>query len=186
VTTGADLVRDGFRDACASLDRIVRDLADDEFFWEPVAGCWTVHHRAERRARSADGAGDWVIDYELPEPDPAPVTTIAWRLVHIAAVNVLYWDYAFGPASATFDLDLPGDAAAAVAWLGASQRAVRDAVTGITDADLDRPCRTNWGEVWPLHRIVGTLTTEQRHHGAEISLLRDLYRNRDTLGRAPG
>jgi hypothetical protein len=178
MTGGADLLRGGFAEACARIGRVVDGLGDDEFFWEPVPGCWTVHRRDEHRAASADGSGEWVIDYEVPNPDPAPVTTIAWRLVHVAAVNVLYWDYAFGPATATFDLELPGTAAGAARWLAESQRAIADAIAGIGDPDLDRPCRTNWGDVWPLHRIVGTLTVEQLHHGAEISLLRDLYRNR--------
>ena len=34
-------------------------LTDDEYFWEPVAGCWTVHR---------DGA----IDFAFPPPEPAP------------------------------------------------------------------------------------------------------------------
>jgi hypothetical protein len=35
-----------------------------------VAGCWTVHR---------DGA----IDFTFPQPQPAPFTTIAWRLAHV-------------------------------------------------------------------------------------------------------
>ncbi len=45
-------------------------LTDDEYFWEPVPGCWTLHR---------DGA----IDFEFPAPEPAPVTTIAWRMAHV-------------------------------------------------------------------------------------------------------
>jgi hypothetical protein len=180
MTTGADLLRGGFADSCARLERILAGVDEAEFFWEPVPGCWTVHRRGERRAASADGAGEWVIDYEVPDPQPAPLTTIAWRTVHIAAVNYLYWDYAFGPATMSFDLDIPGSAARAVPWLRASQRPVTEVLAEISDADLDTPRRTNWGEMWPCHRIFTTLITEQTHHGAEISLLRDLYRNRYT------
>ncbi len=32
----------------------------------------------------AVGAGDAVMDYAMPEPDPPPLTTIAWRMGHIA------------------------------------------------------------------------------------------------------
>ena len=45
---------------------------------------------------------------------------------------------------------------------------------------------TNWGELWPLHRVVATLVSEQVHHGAEISLMRDLYRNRGSTAAAAG
>jgi uncharacterized damage-inducible protein DinB len=98
--------------------------------------------------------------------------------VHIAAVNYLYWDYAFGPATLSYELAIPGSATESVQWLRASQRPVTDVLADITDTDLDEPRRTNWGETWPCHRILTTLITEQTHHGAEISLLRDLYRNR--------
>jgi DinB superfamily len=181
MTGGADLLRDGFAASSEKLDRVLTGVGDEEFFWEPVAGCWTVHHRSKVRAASADGCGEWVIDYEVPDPDPAPLTTIAWRAVHIAAVNYLYWDYAFGPATLSFDLEIPGDARAAVAWLYASQEPLADELARLGEEDLDMPRRTNWGELWPCHRIFTTLITEQVHHGAEISLLRDLYRNRNSL-----
>ena len=45
-------------------------LSDDEYFWQPVADCWTVH---------PDGG----IDFAYPPPEPAPFTTIAWRLAHV-------------------------------------------------------------------------------------------------------
>ncbi|MFN2319740.1 MAG: hypothetical protein ABR500_08675 [Dermatophilaceae bacterium] len=34
------------------------------------------------------GSGEWLIDFAYPEPEPAPVTSIAWRLGH-AIVGVL-------------------------------------------------------------------------------------------------
>lgn len=178
VTTGADLLQQGFAVSSERLNSILANISDTEFFWEPAPGCWTVHRRSERRATSADGAGEWVIDYEVPDPDPAPLTTIAWRTVHIAAFNYLYWDYAFGSANLSFDLEVPGSAAAAVEWLRASQLPLANALAETDDTDLDAPCRTNWGDTWPCHRIFTTLITEQTHHGAEISLLRDLYRSR--------
>ena len=102
-----ELLHEQWEASCARLERTLTGLTDDEFFWEPCAGCWTVR-RTETRAASADGCGEWVIDYVVPEPDPAPVTTIAWRTVHVAACNYLHWDYAFGPANASFDLEMPG------------------------------------------------------------------------------
>ena len=168
-----------FDASSAHLIEVLAEIDDEEFFWEPVPGCWTVHRRSEVRATSADGSGEWVIDYELPEPSPAPLTTIAWRTCHVAAVNYLYWDYAFGPATLTFDLEFPGSASDAISWLGASQRLLSDVLHGLDDdAELDALVSTNWGDQWPVSRIFTTLINEQVHHGAEISLLRDLYRHR--------
>ena len=49
-------------------------LTDEEYQWSPSPGAWTIH---------PDAAPDDRIDWEDPEPHPAPVTTIAWRLTHL-------------------------------------------------------------------------------------------------------
>src|SRR4051794_19586949 len=51
-------------------------LTDEEYLWEPVPGSWSI-----RRGGGDDG--EWAIDFAYPEPVPAPVTTIAWRLAHV-------------------------------------------------------------------------------------------------------
>jgi hypothetical protein len=58
-------------------------LTDAEYFWEPVVNSWNIHPRGQGRAAIAAGCGDFVIDFAYPEPSPAPVTTIAWRLAHL-------------------------------------------------------------------------------------------------------
>ncbi len=181
MTTGVDILRAAYARSSDRLGRVLAGVTAEEFFWEPVAGCWTVHPRSEDRGVSVDGSGEWVIDYDPAEPQPPPFTTIAWRTVHIAAVNYLYWDYAFGTASLSFDLEMPGDVAEATDWLFASHQPVLDVMTGLAEADLDAIVPTNWGERWPVHRVLATLVNEQVHHGAEISMLRDLYRCRGSL-----
>jgi hypothetical protein len=58
-------------------------LTDDEYFWEPAPDTWSVRRRGESTAPMQAGSGDFIIEFAVPEPDPAPVTTIAWRLGHI-------------------------------------------------------------------------------------------------------
>ncbi|HSZ98829.1 MAG TPA: DinB family protein [Streptosporangiaceae bacterium] len=181
MTTGIDVLRSAYTASCDSLRRILDGVGEDEFFWEPVGGCWTVHRRSEDRGVSVDGRGEWVLDYDPSRPGPPPFTTMAWRTVHIAGGNYVYWDYAFGSASLTFDLELPGDVIEATDWLFASHELWTGELAALTDADLDRKVPSPRGEPWPLHRLFATLITEQVHHGAEISLLRDLFRCRDSL-----
>jgi uncharacterized damage-inducible protein DinB len=184
MTTGADVLRDAFAASCKSLDRILDGVSDEEFFWEPVAGCWTVHRRSESRGVSADGSGEWVIDWDPAQPKPAPFTTIAWRAVHTAGTNYLYWEHAFGSASPTFDLELPGNAADATHFLSDSQRQVTQTLASLSESDLDKMVRHATGGQRSVHRILAGLINEQVHHGAEISLLRDLYRYRSSLTTA--
>ena len=184
MTTGADVLRDAFAASCKSLDRILDGVSDEEFFWEPVAGCWTVHRRSESRGVSADGSGEWVIDWDPAQPKPAPFTTMAWRAVHTAGTNYLYWEHAFGSASPMFDLELPGNAADATRFLSDSQRQVTQTLASLSESDLDTMVRHTSGGQRPVHRILAGLINEQVHHGAEISLLRDLYRHRSSLTAA--
>ena len=52
-------------------------LTDAEYFWGPVADCWSVRRTGESTAPIAVGAGDYVLEFAHPAPDPPPVTTIA-------------------------------------------------------------------------------------------------------------
>ena len=106
----------------ARLRRRLDGLTDDEYLWEPVPGCWSVHR---------DPSGAWVTDYAEPDPDPAPFTTIGWRLVHLADCKVMYHEWAFGERRLTFpDLAAPATAAAALARLEEGHGRLRAALEG--------------------------------------------------------
>jgi hypothetical protein len=155
------------------LDSRLDGLTDDELFWAPVeAETWSV-----RRDDSAPSG--WQIDYAWPVPDPPPLTTIAWRLVHLANGNWIYWEHAFGPGERMFpDLAVPGTAAEARAYWRASRVPVTDWLATARDADLDEVRPSHDGEARSAGELVLVLTDEQAHHGAEIGVLRDLYRAR--------
>jgi hypothetical protein len=143
-------------------------LTEAEMFWQPVPNCWTVH---------PDENGRWVIDYALPEPDPSPFTTIAWRLVHVAACKIMYHEYAFGPGQLTWDgLAIPHTAGDAIAWLEKGQAQLKTALDSLNDAGLAEMRPTNWGDRWPTWRIFWTMAAHDLQHGGEIGCLRDLYR----------
>src|SRR5438309_12065011 len=63
----------------------LQGLTDDEYLWEPVTACWSVRPRSEQRTAPDEHRpeGDWGLDIEYPDPDPPPLTTIAWRMVHM-------------------------------------------------------------------------------------------------------
>jgi hypothetical protein len=164
-----DLFGRELEEAFEMIRRRVDGLTDEEFFWEPVAGCWTVRQ---------DERGHWAADYpEPPHPVPPPVTTIAWRLVHVAECKLMYHEYAFGPAKLTFpEIDSAHTAASAIAVLEHGHRLMRDDLAGIADEDLDKPRLTNWGAEWPTWKIFWAMIQHDLQHGGEIGTLRDLYR----------
>jgi uncharacterized damage-inducible protein DinB len=166
--TTVDLLSRQMAEAYRMIRDRVEGLTDDEFWWEPAPDCWTVRLQEN---------GKWAADYDEPDPEPAPITTIAWRLVHVAECKLMYHEYAFGPAELVWpDLDSPHTAAAAIEALEDGQRVLTTDLEGLTDHDLDGPRLTNWGENWPTWKIFWTMINHDLHHGAEIGTLRDLYR----------
>jgi hypothetical protein len=108
---------------------------------------------------------------------PPPVTTIAWRLVHLANGNWIRWEHADGPGVRMFpDLPVPGSAADATRYWAGSRAPIESWLAGAADADLDEVRPAPVGDPLPLGRTVAILLEEQLHHGAEIALLRDLHR----------
>ncbi|HEY43244.1 MAG TPA: DinB family protein [Anaerolineae bacterium] len=163
-----NLLKDQTDEAWKNLTDRLESMTDDEFFWEPVPNCWTVHPGEN---------GRWIVDYVGPAPDPPPFTTIGWRLVHIAACKWMYYEYAFGPAKLTWDdLDIPHTTTDAIAWLTDGHKLLRKALDIMDDAGLSEMRLTNWGDSWPTWRIFWTMILHDLHHGAEIGCLRDLYR----------
>jgi hypothetical protein len=155
-------------------------LTDEEYRWEPVPGAWNVRPRGTGTAPVAVGGGEFTMDYAMPEPDPPPVTTIAWRLGHIV-VGVLGMRVAshFGGPPCDYSTHCyPGDAATALAQLDAAYAGWIDGVRGLDPDRLARaigPAEGPWAD-HSMAELVLHINRETLHHGAEIALLRDLYR----------
>jgi hypothetical protein len=154
-------------------------LTDEEYFWQPVPGCWTISRRGESSAPKSLGDGEFTMDYADPPRDREPVTTIAWRLAHLTDI--------FGSPAVPHFEGRPADRPA-ITYSGTAEGALRqldeghDAwirdVRNLGTPGLARP----QGELSPpayadapIARLVMYAHVEVIHHGAEICLLRDLY-----------
>ena len=152
-------------------------LSDAEYFWEPVEGCWSVRPRAQAVA-VAVGSGPYIIDFAFPEPDPPPVTTIAWRLGHL--IVGIFGDrnarYFGGPAISYQSYDYPASADQAVVALDAQYQRWIDGIREMHRDRLAERCREPGFETDSMAALILHIHREVIHHGAEIALLRDLYR----------
>lgn len=154
-------------------------LTDEEYFWEPVDGCWSVRDRGTSEAPISAGSAAFTIDFAIPEPTPSPVTTIAWRLGHVI-VGVLGSRTAshFGaPPVDYFSFAYAGSATEALAQLDDAYAGWLRGVGSLGADDLARPCGPAEGAFAeaPLAAVVLHVNREVIHHGAEIALLRDLH-----------
>jgi hypothetical protein len=162
----------GIDNAWQRLSSRALGLTDDEYRWQPTAGCWTI------RGDGPIGSADWAD----PDPDPAPVTTIAWRMWHIGSDCLASY---VSPSLGDWPLavrgrDWPTAAEPGLAMMQAGYAAFRERMSGLGEDGLWRALGPAWGSFaessWAdlaVHAL-----NELAHHGAEVALLRDLYRTR--------
>lgn len=153
-------------------------LTDSEYRWHPVADAFDLN----------DGE-DGQLYYAWPpgsrgEAIP-PVTTIAWRMAHVAlgcfgARNASHFA---GPA-VSLETGFPSTAAEGFAALTAAFDSWRANIEALGDDGLWRaigPAEHDvevmqLGKDDPFIGLIQHIHRELMHHGAEIMLLRDLYR----------
>jgi hypothetical protein len=161
-------------------------LTDEEYFWQPVPGCWSVRARADSTVAEPLGAGEFILEYSYPAPEPEPVTTIAWRLAHIiVGVFAARSGSHFGAPAADWDsFEYPGTAKEALDQLDQQYATWIAGVRGLGIAGLREPCGPAEGPFaeYSMAALVLHIHREVIHHGAEIALLRDLYLREEELG----
>ncbi len=153
-------------------------LTDSEYFWEPVPGCWSVRQDTDGRWAMDGGSG--------PAPDPAPVTTIAWRIAHIGLALAGFADSLFGAgALRPGDIAFAPSAATAAEYLQASYQPWREGIATVPASRWWQPIGPAFGPYAKesVTDLALHVLDELIHHGAEVSLLRDLYLRKDQLSQ---
>jgi hypothetical protein len=181
---------DQLESSCGFSRARLEGLGDEEYLWEPAPGAWSIRPRGQATTPKAYGPGEWVLDFDSPEPDPAPVTSIAWRLGHLASGFEGRWHWTFGERRTDPKLlvDFTPSAALSLERFWPLIDRWRDSVAAMTDEQLDTP---GFGQYpygldpqLPFIGIVWWTNRELIHHLAECALLRDLWRAGAGQGRA--
>ncbi len=145
-------------------------LGQEEFEWGPPGTTWAVRRLDDGTVR---------VDWADPDPVPAPVTTIGWRIWHIA-VDCLdsYSARLFGvTGSGLSGTAFVADVDEARALLGRSMAVFRTGVAELGDGGLWDDLGPAWGPYATSSKLALALHAldEVAHHGGELGLLRDLY-----------
>ncbi len=159
-----------FDEAATRLSRRLEGLSDAEYLWEPVPGCWSIRR---------DATGTWSLDGDHVAHELAPLTTIAWRMYHLGGhVLAGFADWVidgtspFGTAS-----HVPATATEATTLLKDQYARWRAGVAHFAPSRLREPIGEAFGPYGEAsaYDLMLHVLDEYVHHGAEISLLRDLY-----------
>lgn len=152
-------------------------LTDEEYFWNPSPESWSVRPRGTSNAPIQGGSGEMLIDYAFPAPDPAPFTTIAWRLGHVI-VGVLAMRNAshFGRDATDYQsFEYASTAQEALDQLDAEYAIWIAGVKSLGEEGLHQACGEHDFEEDSMARLILHIHRELIHHLSEVSLLRDLH-----------
>jgi hypothetical protein len=157
-------------------------LTDEEYLWEPVPDCWSIRPQGASTSPAPIGAGALQRDDAPDDPDPAPVTTIAWRIAHLTVecLSMRTRNHFDGPDAHWETWEYTASADRALADLDAAYDAWSAGVGSLGEEGLARPVGPHEGPFAesPYADLVLHINRELIHHGAEICLLRDLYAHR--------
>ena len=160
----------------AQLRDRLEGLDDHEYLWEPTENAWSVRRQPDGRV-IVDG-------FEQRDLDPAPVTTIAWRIWHIGVDCLDAYSARFlgrTGAKASDDSSFL-TAAEGLSDLDAAWANFRSGMGTLTTEEWWTPLGDafdGFSQHSPCDLMLHA-NREVTHHGAEIALLRDLYRARST------
>lgn len=151
-------------------------LTDDEYLWAPVADVWTVYQGKD---------GDQPTVDPQQHVDPAPFTTIAWRMHHMTGFFTKRRVNHFGdPASEAMGAPVSLTAAEGMVNLTDAYERWKSELTSMPAERLAAPCgpaEHHFSES-PFADLILHINREFIHHAAECALLRDLYRQKESLG----
>jgi hypothetical protein len=162
----------------------LQGLTDEEYFWEPTPGAWSLRPRGTERTELALGSGEMVMEGAYPEPHDPPLTTIAWRLAHIAVwvLGIRNANHFAGPETGSLfsTAEYAPTASTALAQLDEAIERWFDGVRSLGVDRLSEPVGEAEGPyaAHPYAALVLHVNREVIHHGAEILLLRQLYGQR--------
>ncbi len=175
MTNLSGIILESLDNAWNPLIERLADLDDDEYWWEPVTGCWTI--------RAGDD-GTTMADWADPDPVPALFTTIAWRCWHIAVDALDSYSSRLFRRTGTglHGRHWVSTADEARTMLAASWSVFRSGVAAWSDdpsgdGSLWTPLGAAWGRYAEKNNLELALHAQREviHHGAEIALLRDLH-----------
>jgi hypothetical protein len=170
------------------LDRHLDGVDDAELTWEPVPGACSVRPRGQGVSPAPIGQGAVQLDYGFDSVDvEPPPRTIAWLVGHLTEAFFERYEFTFGGHELRHDsLTFSARAEPAIAGLRNEIERWKARIDTLTEAEaltVGLSQATELDARAPFAHLVLHMNRELIHHGAEIMVLRDLYRTRAAGGR---
>ncbi|MFX0113965.1 MAG: DinB family protein [Candidatus Hodarchaeota archaeon] len=148
------------------LESSLNQISKKEAQWKPSSN-----------ARTLDTIRSWNMygDDFLKSKQFDPLSTIEFKILHLAQCKLMYDEYAFREGALRWkDLECP-EWPNCKDYLKDSQTKLVESLQSLTDPDLNTLVPTNWGEKWLIKQIIAVMTHHDAYHLGQICMMKNLH-----------
>ncbi|MFX0182908.1 MAG: DinB family protein [Candidatus Hodarchaeota archaeon] len=157
----------GFQELVQLLAKIPKEEAQ----WNPSPYSRTLETIKQWNKKG----NEWIATQKLD-----PVSTIEYKVVHLAQCKLMYDEYAFREGTLNWnDLECP-EWPHCVDYLKKAQTRLMASIQIQTDNQLEEFVPTNWGDVWPVKQIIYAMIQHDIYHFGQINTIWSLYKMRNS------
>ncbi|MHA2245423.1 MAG: DinB family protein [Candidatus Hodarchaeales archaeon] len=153
------------------LNQTINEISQEEAQWKPSLNTRTLDTIRQWNAKG----NDWVSAQNLD-----PVSTIEYKVVHLAQCKVMYDEYAFRKGTLKWSdmetLEWPK----CKKYLKRSHGSLVESLQSLTDDQLENLVLTNWRDRWPIKKIITSMIHHDAYHFGQICTVRSLYKIRES------
>ena len=146
------------------------EISTEEAKWKPTTNSKTYEVLNQWYGKR----NGWISEQFLD-----PISTIEFKVVHLAQNKQKYNEYAFREGSLNWTyLECP-EWPNCIDYLKKTQRSLVKSLQNLTDEQLDNMVPTHWGELWSIKRIISTMIYHDAYHFGQINTIKNLFQFRD-------
>jgi hypothetical protein len=152
------------------LVQALSEISMEEAKWKPTTNSKTVEVLDQWYGKRKDWISEQFLD---------PISTIEFKVVHLAQNKHKYNEYAFREGSKNWiDLECP-EWPNCIDYLKKTQKSLVESLQNLTDEQLEEMVPTRWDELWSIKRIISTLIYHDAYHFGQINTIKNLFQSRN-------
>ncbi|MFQ5977986.1 MAG: DinB family protein [Candidatus Heimdallarchaeota archaeon] len=149
------------------VKHILEIVSKEEAQWQPSSNAKTLETIHQWNVQG----NQWLEDGKFD-----PLSTIEYKVLHLAQCKVMYDEYAFRERTLTWpELECP-EWPHSKEYLQKAQLALMASLQKLNDARLEEQVLTNWGEKWPIKQIIAVMIHHDAYHLGQICTVRNLFK----------
>jgi uncharacterized damage-inducible protein DinB len=161
------LLKQELEKGCQELIMSIAEISKEEAQWRPSPRSMTL----DTIKNWNEKGNEWLTTQRLD-----PISTIEFKVIHIAQCKLMYDNYAFREGSLKWSEIESPEWPFSIDYLKETQAKLVESIQKLTDEKMEDLVSTNWGDLWSIKKIIFTMIQHDIYHLGQIGTIKHLYR----------